>query len=215
MDVQENEDLPIRLSGNLLDYPFMFPLSRRWWSTQGDFTVTDQPSSPIAAGSNDTFTIRFDPAASDDRAATVSIVNNDPNSNPYEFAIQGRGRSLPMVTTTEPSSIKATTAVSGGEVTSDGSAEATARGGCWSTTSNPTMADSHTIDGTGTFTSTMTGLKPNTIYDVRAYAADSELTYYGGAWTFTTKPATIAPETVLLFDEEEPELEPRLRQPFI
>ena len=66
----------------------------------------------------------------------------------------------PIITTTAASSITATTAQSGGNVTSDGGSAVTARGVCWSTSANPTTADSHTTDGTGTgvFTSSMTGL---------------------------------------------------------
>jgi hypothetical protein len=49
----------------------------------------------------------------------------------------------------------------------------------------------------------MTGLTPNTTYDVRAYATNVVGTAYGGAWTFTTKGAGVAPNTLLLLDEEE------------
>jgi len=171
----------------------------------GDFLVSQQPGATISPGGNAICKILFNPNASGLRTATVSIDNDDPDSNPYTFAIQGTGQSVPTVTTTEPSSIMQTTAVSGGDVTADGNAPVTARGVCWSTSSNPTIADSHTIDGTGTgaFTSTMTGLTPNTTYDVRAYATNSVGTAYGGAWTFTTKPTGVAPNMLLLFDEEE------------
>ncbi|MBU1099587.1 MAG: choice-of-anchor D domain-containing protein [Bacteroidetes bacterium] len=60
-----------------------------------DFTVTDQPSTPISSGSNDVFTIRFDPSASETRTATVSIANNDPNRDPYTFVIEGEGGTPP------------------------------------------------------------------------------------------------------------------------
>ena len=64
----------------------------------------------------------------------------------------------------------------------------TARGICWDTLHNPTISNSHTIDGSGIgmFTSYMTGLKPNTTYYVRAYATNSEGTAYGNEVTFTT-----------------------------
>ncbi|MDY6986880.1 MAG: hypothetical protein SWQ30_02385 [Thermodesulfobacteriota bacterium] len=48
-----------------------------------------------------------------------------------------------------------------------------------------------------------TGLKPDTDYDVKAYATKSAGTGYGGAWTFTTEPSGVAPNTLLLLDEEE------------
>jgi hypothetical protein len=78
--------------------------------------------------------------------------------------------------------------MSGGNVTADGGADITARGICWSTSQTPTISGNHTTDGTGTgsFTSTMTGLTPNTTYYVRAYATNSEGTAYGEVVSFTT-----------------------------
>jgi hypothetical protein len=63
-----------------------------------------------------------------------------------------------------------------------------ARGVCWSTSPNPTTADSYTIDGTGTgtFVSILSGLTPNTLYYVRAYATNSVGTAYGNEVSFTT-----------------------------
>lgn len=57
-----------------------------------DFTVTSQPSSPVAASSGTTtFEITFDPSAEGIRTAEVSIVNDDIDENPYNFSIQGTG----------------------------------------------------------------------------------------------------------------------------
>ncbi len=81
-----------------------------------------------------------------------------------------------------------TTAVSGGNVTSDGGAAVTARGVCWSTNHNPTTADSKTVDGSGTgaFTSNLNGLIAGTTYYIRAYATNSAGTAYGDEVSFTT-----------------------------
>jgi uncharacterized protein (TIGR02145 family) len=60
---------------------------------------------------------------------------------------------------------------------------------CWSTTINPTVAlTTKTVNGTGagSFTSSITGLTPNTLYHVRAYATNSVGTSYGSDLTFTT-----------------------------
>ena len=96
----------------------------------------------------------------------------------------------PTVTTTAISNIDKNTATGGGNVTADGGATVTARGICWSTTQNPTISGSHTTDGTGTgsFTSSMTGLAANTTYYVRAYATNSAGTAYGEQVSFTTLP---------------------------
>ncbi|UCH96737.1 MAG: SBBP repeat-containing protein [Candidatus Aminicenantes bacterium] len=95
---------------------------------------------------------------------------------------------LPLVTTAVVSSVTPFSASGGGNVTSDGGAPVTARGVCWSTSPNPTISDNFTTDGTGTgaFTSSITGLTPNTTYYVRAYATNSIGTAYGNQITFTT-----------------------------
>ena len=95
----------------------------------------------------------------------------------------------PTVTTTAVSSLTQTGAVSGGTVTSDGGAPVTARGICWSTSANPTTANSKSTDGAGigSYTSNMTGLIPNTVYHVRAYATNSAGTGYGADLTFRTR----------------------------
>ena len=94
----------------------------------------------------------------------------------------------PSVTTVAVSNVTETSATCGGNVTSDGDATVTARGVCWSTSQNPTTADSHTTDGSGTgsFTSSITGLLANTTYYVRAYATNSVGTTYGNEVSFTT-----------------------------
>jgi plastocyanin len=64
----------------------------------------------------------------------------------------------------------------------------TARGVCWRTSSNPTVSDSKTSNGTGTgqFVSNITGLSANTTYFVRAYSTNSVGTAYGNEVSFTT-----------------------------
>lgn len=57
----------------------------------GDFTLTANPTTPIAASGNTTFTITFNPSATGLRTATVTIANDDSNENPYNFDIQGTG----------------------------------------------------------------------------------------------------------------------------
>lgn len=95
---------------------------------------------------------------------------------------------LPTVTTSAVSNIAATTATAGGNVTADGGASVTARGVCWSTSPNPTIADNHTSDGSGTgsFTSNITGLSATTTYYARAYATNAGGTSYGSQVSFTT-----------------------------
>lgn len=100
--------------------------------------------------------------------------------------------SLPLVSTTPISSIDTATAISGGNIFSEGSNPVTARGVCWSRTTTPTISDSKTIDGTGigSFTSSITGLTKGTYYAVRAYATNINGTSYGDVESFTTLSTT-------------------------
>lgn len=103
--------------------------------------------------------------------------------------VRGAVIMLPTVTTDSVSAVTDTTATCGGTVTTDGNTAVTMRGVCWNTLPDPTVNDSHTVDGTGSgvFNSSMTGLASGTIYYVRAYATNSAGTAYGALRTFTTK----------------------------
>ena len=94
----------------------------------------------------------------------------------------------PTVTTAAVTGILGTSAVAGGNVTSDGGDAVTARGVCWNTTGSPTIANNRTINGAGVgaFTSSLTGLTATTTYFIRAYATNALGTAYGGVVSFTT-----------------------------
>lgn len=95
---------------------------------------------------------------------------------------------VPVLSTTSISDIVAVSAKSGGNITDWGGADVTARGVCWSTSANPTIADSKTENqnGIGSFTSILYPLMQTTTYYVRAYATNSAGTGYGNEVTFTT-----------------------------
>ena len=96
---------------------------------------------------------------------------------------------IPAVRTGEILGITTTTATCSGEVVADGGFNVTARGVCWSTSHNPTIADAHTSNGTGVgeFTGNLTGLAPGTAYYVRAYATNSSGIAYGDEVSFFTQ----------------------------
>jgi hypothetical protein len=99
---------------------------------------------------------------------------------------------LPTVTTTGVFSITNFSASSGGSVTSNGGAALSAWGVCWSTSANPTLANSflqYTVSS-GSFSSALSGLTQNTTYYVRAYATNSAGTAYGNEQSFTTTNTT-------------------------
>lgn len=93
---------------------------------------------------------------------------------------------LPTVSTSIVSGVTSNTALTGGNISSDGGVPVTSRGVIWSTA---TSAPTKTVDGTGigSFTSNLAGLVPNTIYYVKAYATNSNGTAYGNTISFTTE----------------------------
>src|SRR5690554_457357 len=105
------------------------------------------------------------------------------------------GSNIPVLSTSAVTDINEDTAISGGNITSDGGATVTARGVCWSTEQIPTISDNKTTDGTGagTFVSNISGLEPNTTYYVRAYATNGAGTGYGSAMLFTTTLEVVLP----------------------
>ena len=96
----------------------------------------------------------------------------------------------PTVTTQAITNIGTATATGNGNITDLGVPNPTGHGVCWSTSANPTIADSKTNKGsasaTGAFTADLTGLNEGTIYHVRAYATNTTGTSYGVDVTFTT-----------------------------
>ena len=97
--------------------------------------------------------------------------------------------SLAVVTTSSVSSITQTTAISGGTISYQGASAISARGICWSTSANPTLANSFTTNGTGvgTFTANLTGLIAGTTYYVRAFATNASGTSYGNEVSFSSQ----------------------------
>lgn len=104
---------------------------------------------------------------------------------------------IPTVTTTAASAVTASSATTGGNVTSAGTGTVTVRGVCYATTANPTTANSVVTSGTGTgaFTANLTGLAMGTTYHYRAYATNASGTAYGADLTFTTTSQALASVT--------------------
>jgi len=92
------------------------------------------------------------------------------------------------VTTTVPTDITATSAVVGGTVTLPEGSHVFLCGVCWGTEPNPNIDGDHTSEetGTGSFSSTLDSLTPNTTYYVQAYVVWDGGLEYGDEWNFTT-----------------------------
>ncbi len=95
---------------------------------------------------------------------------------------------LPVLSTTSVTNITATTAISGGNIISDGGTAIITNGVCWNTNANPSTADSKTVDGLGSgqFVSILSGLTTGATYHIRAYATNSVGTGYGTDLSFST-----------------------------
>jgi uncharacterized protein (TIGR02145 family) len=95
---------------------------------------------------------------------------------------------IPTITTTAITAITSFTSIGGGNVTSDGGAEVTVRGICWSKNQSPTITDYKIIEGNGTgpFKCSLIDLEPATTYYAKAFATNSIGTAYGTQVSFST-----------------------------
>ncbi len=105
----------------------------------------------------------------------------------------------PELSTASITNITATSATSGGNITSDGGAAVTTRGVVWSTIEYPTIEtnEGSTSNGTGTgsWVSELVELQPGTVYYIRAYATNSVGTQYGNRISVTTVADVTNPTT--------------------
>jgi hypothetical protein len=108
--------------------------------------------------------------------------------------------SSPTVSTNVATAIGITTATSGGNVINDGNTTVFRRGLIYSTSpitdTNSVIGGGRIISGTtgtGTYTSSLTGLTSNTLYYIVAFAVNSVGVSIGNQRTFTTLPAPTAP----------------------
>lgn len=178
------------------------PTLENGFTTEADYR-RDEPVPPFYATitdllANTTYYVRAYATNSEGTAygeninfVTLEEENSDDNTGDDNTGDDNEGEiiiELPTVLTSDVTEITETTAMISYEVASDGGANVTSRGICWSTNENPTIEGTYTNDGegVGTFTSTMTNLTPNTTYYVRAYATNSEGTSYGNEMNFTT-----------------------------
>lgn len=111
-----------------------------------------------------------------------------------ELTVTTLTSTVPTVSTSATTAIDGNSANSGGNVTNNGGATVTSRGVVWDTIPGPTIGlSTKTVNGSGngSFISTITGLKINTVYYVRAYATNSAGTGYGSQLTFTSALFTV------------------------
>lgn len=172
-------------------------------SSNGGADVTERGVVLSTTPNPTTNNIKIDAGSTGIGSFIVNITNLNPNTTYFirayainsagtgygnELTFTTTGGSVPTLTTNTITGITTNSAVSGGNITADGGSPVTARGVCFSTTPNPTLADNvvNSGSGTGSFTSNLTGLQPSTLYYVRAFATNANGTAYGNQLTFTT-----------------------------
>jgi hypothetical protein len=163
------------------------------WSTSSTPTVNDNSgTSGSGTGTYEVLVGLLQPATTYFASAYVTTSVGVQYGNVVTFTTTPA--TAPFVTGIPASNIGATTAQSGGTITSDGASPVTARGVCWGTAQNPTISGSKTSDGTGAggFLSTMTGLAVGKTYYVRAYATNAIGTTYGTQMTFVARPDSLS-----------------------
>ncbi len=165
-----NVDLTFTLSGGLTASdeanPLMIKLYTRESGSDGDWTFLKRASSV--------------------NASTGEVTFNDISS--FSQFIIVRKFDVPAISTNDITGINTSSAISGGSNVEAYGTDITGKGVCWSTSTNPTIADAHTSDGTGLdeFESSISGLSKNTRYYIRAYATNSTGTAYGEEKNFNT-----------------------------
>ena len=101
---------------------------------------------------------------------------------------------LPLVNTSEVTDVTLHSAKCGGNVLSDSGLFVMAKGICWDTTNIFTLKDCldsiNAGNGTGNYTSNLTGLNEGKTYYVKAFAVNEKGTSYGEVKQFSTIPIT-------------------------
>jgi len=160
------------------------------WNTTENPTILDQKTIDLNPGTGSfvNYLSGLDPATT--YFVRAYATNSTGTAYGNQVSFKTLSPTIPVITTAEVTGITTYTAVSGGDITSNGGSEITTRGICWNTDENPTIENNigYTDEGSGdgTFTSTIINLEQGTTYYVRAYATNSVGTGYGIQVMFKT-----------------------------
>jgi len=136
-----------------------------------------------------TIDVRFAPLAAQAYRPQVALTTS--GLPEQDIAVSGTG-TTPIypaaVASTAVTNVDKTSATAGGTVTDEGGSPVTSRGVVYGFEADPTLSSGSVVAGSGLgiFTAPLTGLLPNSVYYVRAYATNALGTSYGEQFTFTT-----------------------------
>ncbi len=169
-----------------------------------------QNSKVVSSDITDNDNFGFSVAMSGDQIIAGAIYENHDAAGGNEINHAGsayffKADYSPILAPTEVSEITEATAVSGGEIVNTFGENITAKGICWNTDGNPSTADAHTNEGTGTntFNCNLTGLQPNTTYYVKSYATSIQGTGYGDQTSFSTPNLSVLISDVVKVNDTE------------
>ena len=173
------------------------------WSTSANPTLANFYIGGTFVATKDTFNTTFsgmNPSSATTYYLRAYATNSVGTSYSNQIVLQVPGYvnntgTAPTVSTIASSghNIASYSILSGGNVTNSGSSAVTDYGVCYSTSSNPTTANSVVAvgSGAGSYTATLSGLNTSTTYYIRAYATNSAGTSYGNQVVVTTTSQTI------------------------
>ena len=113
-----------------------------------------------------------------------------------------------VLNTLEVTGITENSAISGGQITSNGNTTIISKGVCWSENPNPTIEDDiiNNEDDSTSFQCLIDGLLANTQYYIRAFASNEFGTYYGDEVSFTTNVLDTTPPVITIIGDNPLEL---------
>lgn len=162
------------------------PLGRVFKLSYGAAAFTELKTSGVSSGIDAGAVSNLNVAVGSDTSKSYAVYTKTNSSTVVTPVVQVFSLSIATKAVT---GITATTAATGGDIAFDGGSAITERGIVYSTSANPTTANTKITDasvGTGSFTASLTGLVAATTYYVRSYYINSLGTTYGNAISFST-----------------------------
>jgi uncharacterized protein (TIGR02145 family) len=192
--VTEISPVSAKVNGNILsDGGMLITKKGLCWNTTANPSLSDCLDTTVNGSGTGAFTGIIE-GLSPVTQYYARVYATNSNGTAYNDAdlIFTTSTGTPKLVTTAVSAEASTSACSGGVITTDGGASISQKGICWSSSDMPTIEDDTSVCGSGSdaFISSLSGLLPNTAYNIRAYATNSAGTGYGNQLTFTT-PAVV------------------------